>query len=144
MKPTRHVLGARVASPLIKFAMRTMLTASIAGYLYPATGNAGDSVAMWGSFGRSAGSSVSAEDRQRASSEMHVSNGVVAGQVNAARKGILYQGTTINVTSVGSQSVISTTIIGDGNEVDIDADQSSSNSGEVSNDAQLFISGNDF
>jgi len=70
---------------------------------------------------------------------MHFANGIVAGQVNAARDGILYDGVSINVTSVGSQNVISTTVIGDGNEVDVDADQSASNSGDVRNDGTINV-----
>lgn len=88
---------------------------------------------MWGT---QSGASSRAS-RQKASAEMHVANGIVAGQVNAARDGLLYDGVSINVTSVGSQNVISTTVIGDGNEVDVDADQDASNSGDVSNDGTI-------
>ena len=90
---------------------------------------------MWGT-GSSASSS---KDSQLASSKMHVNYGVVAGQVNAARDGLLYQGTSITLTSIGSQNVISTTIFGDNNRLDVDAEQDSSNSGDVTNNGTINV-----
>ena len=74
------------------------------------------------------------------SAAMHVQNGVVAGQVNAAKEGRLYatgSGETLNIYSIGSQSVISNNIIGNDNVVDVDAEQSATNSGDVNNDGQI-------
>jgi hypothetical protein len=74
------------------------------------------------------------------SAAMHVQNGVVAGQVNSAKEGLLYangSGESYNIYSIGSQSVVSNNIIGDGNDVSIDAEQSSENSGDVSNNGQI-------
>lgn len=93
------------------------------------------STRMWGAGPSGAGG----KESQLASSTMHVNYGVVAGQVNAARDGLLYQGTSITITSIGSQNVISTTIYGDNNRVDVDADQDSSNSGDVSNNGTINI-----
>jgi hypothetical protein len=64
----------------------------------------------------------------------HNQNSAVAGAVNAAEAGALFNGGSgITITSIGSQNIISTTVIGDGNDVDVDANQSSSNTGAVSN-----------
>lgn len=66
----------------------------------------------------------------------HTQNGALAGQVNAAEAGLLLNsgiGTSLNISSVGSQTIVSTTVVGNSNDVDIDATQSSSNSGDVSN-----------
>lgn len=66
----------------------------------------------------------------------HNQNSAVAGAVNAAQAGALFNGgpgSSISITSVGSQNIVSNTVIGNNNDVDIDAGQSSSNSGQVSN-----------
>lgn len=66
----------------------------------------------------------------------HNQNAAVAGAVNAAQAGALFNGgpgSSISITSIGSQNIVSNTVIGDGNNVDIDANQSSSNTGQVSN-----------
>lgn len=93
------------------------------------------STPMWGAGGQDA--SASAEFL--ASNEMHVSNGRAAGQVNAALDRLLYEGVSISVTSVGSQNVINTTVYGDRNQVEVEADQESSNSGDVSNGGTINI-----
>lgn len=74
------------------------------------------------------------------SSTMHVENGIIAGQVNAAEEGLLYSNgssDTYNIYSIGSQSIISNTIIGDDNEINVSATQDSSNTGNVSNNGEL-------
>jgi hypothetical protein len=64
----------------------------------------------------------------------HNQNSAAAGAVNAAEAGILFNGGSgMNITAIGSQNIISTTVIGDGNDVDVNANQSSSNTGAVSN-----------
>lgn len=66
----------------------------------------------------------------------HNQNAAAAGAVNAAEAGALFNGgpgTSIAITSVGSQNIVSNTVIGEDNTVNIDAGQSSSNSGTVSN-----------
>lgn len=66
----------------------------------------------------------------------HNQNSAAAGAVNAAEAGALFNGgpgTSIAITSVGSQNIISNTVIGDNNNTNINADQSSSNTGQVSN-----------
>lgn len=70
------------------------------------------------------------------SSSAHLANGIVAGQVNAARNGVLLEsgvGSNITIQSIGSQTVVSTSIIGNDNDADITATQTSENSGDVSN-----------
>jgi len=96
--------------------------------------SSGDASTMWGT---SASSSSYGKDRHAKSSQMHVSEGIIAGQVNAARDGILYQGSSISVTAVGTQNIVSTTIIGDDNRADVSADQRADNSGSVTNNAEL-------
>ena len=87
---------------------------------------------MWGTAPSTAGGANSAA--------MHAQNGVIAGQVNAAEEGLLYAngtGGSYTIQSIGSQSVVNSNIIGDDNDVDIDANQSSSNSGSVSNNGKF-------
>lgn len=63
---------------------------------------------------------------------MHQAAGETAAGVEMARKGILYlNGASITVTAVGSQNIISTTIIGDDNSVGVNADQTATNTGDV-------------
>lgn len=87
---------------------------------------------MWGVNG-----AMSSSASLLASAAMHASNGISAGQVNAARNGILFAGSSVSISSIGSQSIIATTIYGNRNDVDVNADQTSNNSGDVSNDATL-------
>ena len=94
-----------------------------------------DASNMWGTS--PAGATV---DGALESAAMHVQNGVVAGQVNSAKEGMLYangSGESYNIYSIGSQSVISNNIVGDNNDVSIDAEQSSENKGDVSNQGQI-------
>jgi hypothetical protein len=63
----------------------------------------------------------------------HNQNGQAAALVNAARKNLLLGGPGIAITAIGSQSIVSNTVIGDDNDVSISASQSSSNSGSVNN-----------
>jgi hypothetical protein len=95
------------------------------------------SLVMWGTQTQSGTTGGSQSIEQ--SSQMHAANGIVAGQVNAARDDILYNGTSVSITSIGSQSVINTTIYGDNNVVDVDATQESSNSGDVDNNGSITI-----
>lgn len=78
---------------------------------------------MWSTSG---GTSVS-------SAQLHQLAGESAATVEMARKGILYiNGASIAVQAIGAQSIVSTTIIGDGNSVDVDAVQDARNTGDVS------------
>lgn len=94
-----------------------------------------DASSMWGTS--AGGTSV---DGAYESSAMHVQNGIVAGQVNAAEEGLLYSNgsaDSYNIYSIGSQSVISNTIIGDDNDINVSATQTSSNTGNVSNSGEI-------
>lgn len=75
------------------------------------------------------------------SAATHNANGSVASAVNAAQRGLLIgNGSSYSISSVGSQTVISSTIIGDGNGgVSIEASQSSSNSGSISTDGTFNV-----
>jgi hypothetical protein len=67
------------------------------------------------------------------SSMMHQMNGTSAGYVESARNGLLYaHGTSISIQSIGAQNIVSSTIFGDGNNVEIKANQSAANSGNIS------------
>lgn len=92
---------------------------------------------MWGT-GSSDGDGLGALHYER-SSIMHLNYGIVAGQVNAAEDGMLYQGTSISISSVGSQTVISNTISGHNNIIDVDANQTASNTGAVSNGGEINV-----
>lgn len=86
------------------------------------------------------GAAIEASNEDAQSSQMHFNNGMVAGQVNAALDDVLYEGSTINILSIGSQTVVSTSVIGNDNHVDITANQDSSNSGDVSNSGSVSLS----
>jgi len=74
------------------------------------------------------------------SSAAHINQGVIAGQVNAARKGLLVAtgtGDSITIQSIGSQSVINQTISGNNIHSNIDANQNTMNDGNVINDGTI-------
>ncbi len=88
----------------------------------------GSSGRMWGA----ANGGGSAAD----SSLMHTQDGNAAGQVNAAKAGFLY-GANITITSIGSQNIVTTTVYGNNNTTNVGTTQSSSNTGNVSNNGQI-------
>jgi len=95
---------------------------------------------MWGTDG--SGVAVNGAFESAAG---HAQNGVIAGQVAAAEQGLLLStgsGGSITIQSIGSQTVISSTISGNDNDVDIDAEQDSTNSGDVTNDGQVTVGDN--
>ena len=74
------------------------------------------------------------------SSLTHTTNGVSAGQVNSAEAGTLETdgtGGTRNIYAIGTQTIVSSTLIGNNNVSDIDATQSATNSGDVDNAGQV-------
>jgi hypothetical protein len=83
----------------------------------------GQSTEMWGTFSSTDGYS---------SEMMHQSAGVVAGQVNSAKRGILYAGPTMTV--VGSQSIVQVT---GHNNVVSDISQDAVNSGNLELNSQV-------
>lgn len=88
---------------------------------------------MWGSNN----STGTASD----SSTMHSADGVSAGQVNAAKQGLLYAGGPgLTITAIGSQSIISTTVVGDGNSTNVNATQTTTNTGTVTNNGTIATS----
>jgi hypothetical protein len=94
------------------------------------TNSTGASGRMWGA----AGSGGSGQD----SSTMHSLDGNSAAQVNAARLGLLIgNGSNTSITAIGSQSIVSTTVIGDNNSTNITATQTSTNSGTVTNNGTI-------
>jgi hypothetical protein len=72
------------------------------------------------------------------SSIAHTENSAVAGAVNAARAGMLMgTGAGGSIYSIGSQTIVSNTVVGNGNSTDVNANQSAQNSGDVSNSGQM-------
>jgi len=69
----------------------------------------------------------------------HSQGAAYAGAVNAAESGLLL-GTGLgglSITSIGSQTLVSNTIVGSGNSVNLTSSQSSSNTGAVSNQGTI-------
>ncbi|MBV2264690.1 MAG: hypothetical protein KUL79_14215 [Thauera sp.] len=124
-------VSARVAAAIVVLAALCPSAAAqngVAVYSGPMNANgSGSSVSasvMWSTS--SGGSNVS-------SAQMHQLAGDSAASVEMARKGILYlNGASIAVQAIGAQTIVSTTIIGDGNAVDVDAVQDAHNTGDVS------------
>jgi len=67
---------------------------------------------------------------------VHAQNGVVASQVNAAQRGILL-GSNVNIQTIGSQTVMQSTINGNGNTSSLSGTQTSTNSGSVNNNGSI-------
>ncbi len=88
---------------------------------------------MWGSANSAGGTALD-------SSTMHNQDGISAAQVNAAKQGMLLGGPGLSVTAIGSQNIVSTTVLGDNNTTNVNATQSSSNTGTVSNNGTLVTS----
>lgn len=125
-----RVPGRLVVAMLVLVALCPSAAAQsgVAVYSGPMNANgSGASVSasvMWSTS--SGGSNVS-------SAQMHQLAGESAASVEMARKGILYlNGASIAVQAIGAQTIVSTTIIGDGNAVDVDAEQDAHNTGDVS------------
>lgn len=114
-----------------------MILGCVVGLSLPAVAQSAISAGTaWGT--KPAGVAVNGALESAAS---HNANGSVASAVNAAQKGLLIgNGSSYSISSVGSQTVISSTIIGDGNGgVSIEASQSSGNSGSVSTDGTFNV-----
>ena len=84
---------------------------------------------MWGS---TTNSGITPVD----SSAMHAQDGNSAGQVNAAKLGLLF-GPDVSITAIGSQNIVSTTVLGDNNSTNVTANQNSSNSGAVTTNGTI-------
>lgn len=98
---------------------------------------------MWGTATAQCGCSAAVE-----SAMLHYEGGLIAGQVNAAKKGLLINNgsnTTIQAIgsqSIGSQSIVSTTILGSHNQVNTLANQTTTNGGDVQTNGSIgFVDG---
>ena len=117
----------KLTKPIYVFAAFTYFTTYASTFANSETYNASS---MWGT----APVTSNAE-----SSVAHVNNGVVAGQVNAAEAGqLVTTGSAGNIYAIGSQTIVSSTINGNDNDVSIEAEQNSTNSGDVENTGQLI------
>jgi hypothetical protein len=103
----------------------------------PATAQSVDNFAagnMWGTTPGGVSVNGAAD-----SAYAHGENSATAAAVNAARSGLLV-GTGAgggSVYSIGSQSIISSTVIGNDNSVGTNGSQTTTNTGDVSNSGQL-------
>ena len=117
-----------------KSTVLVMATLLIAGEA--AADNIGYSAGhMWGTDGSGVAVGGAVD-----SAEAHLANGIAAGQVNAAESGLLIDSGaagTLTIQAIGSQTVVSTSIVGNNNISDIAADQTSTNSGDVTNDGEI-------
>lgn len=88
---------------------------------------------MWGASAQGSGSTSAYE-----STMLHNANGLVASSVNAAKRGILFGGApSITIQSIGAQTVVSTNVYGDNNDVKVDAQQDADNSGDQSTNGSV-------
>lgn len=72
------------------------------------------------------------------SAATHANNGLIAGQVNAAKLGTLINGgDALSIQTIGSQNIVSSSINGSNVSVTQSADQTTSNSGDVSNTGDI-------
>jgi hypothetical protein len=76
------------------------------------------------------------------SASLHAQEGSAAGQVNAAKLGLLVgAGPNFSITAIGSQSIVSTTIVGNSNSTNVNAQQTSTNTGDVTTNGMISASG---
>lgn len=121
-----------------RFAIARIAIFAASGFILAQTASAQESYSagqMWGT--QPAGVAVPGAVE---SSAAHFNNGIVAGQVNAARRGLLIAtgtGDSITIQSIGSQAVINQTISGHDITSNIDAEQTAKNTGEVLNDGTI-------
>ena len=88
---------------------------------------------QWGTFASGIAVTGSVD-----SAVAHTQNGIAAGQVNAAELGALFgTGGSSTINAIGSQTIISTSIIGNGDTSTVNATQTSSNTGAVKNGGQI-------
>lgn len=76
------------------------------------------------------------------SAQAHTLNSAIAASVNGARQGVLIgsgSGGSVTISSIGSQTVISSSVVSTNSSVSspIDATQTSSNTGQVSNQGTI-------
>ena len=96
----------------------------------------GSASTMWGAA--SVGSGVGGVGLESAS--LHQVNAADAGYVQSAANGYLFApGSSITIQAIGSQSIISNSVYGNNNSATIDATQSASTSGSVTNQGALSI-----
>lgn len=123
-----------MSATLVAAGLLVLSTAAQAqSALSTTSGSGGASSRMWGS---SATGGTSLAD----SSTMHTQDGDAAGQVNAAKLGLLFNGGPgMTITSVGSQNIVNTSVVGNNNTTSVSASQISSNTGTVSNSGTIVV-----
>jgi hypothetical protein len=90
------------------------------------------------------GSHCRGTDRRRGpvgDTQAHNINGAIAAAANAARQGVLVgtAGGSLTISSIGSQTVVSSSVVSTNSTINspIDATQTSSNTGDVSNQGTI-------
>ena len=117
--------------------MTNLFGAIAAGLLVLSTAAQAQTNTAGGSSGRMWGDTANTPSSQVDSSLMHSNDGVAASEVNAAKAGVLYGGANITITSIGSQSIVNTSVIGNGNTTSVVATQTTTNSGAVTNNGTV-------
>ena len=90
---------------------------------------------MWGvATGSGFGQTATTTD----SVQSHTNEGTIANSVSASKAGVILAPnvtSSVTIQSVGSQNVVSTTLIGNSNSTNVSGTQTSSNTGSVANTA---------
>lgn len=124
MNARLFVMTGLLATLCMQVAAQTSPASQATQFGVSASASSNSASVMWATGGGTASLN---------SAQIHQAAGNSAASVEMARKGILYlNGASIAVQAIGSQAVVSTTIIGDGNRVDVDATQDARNTGDVS------------
>jgi hypothetical protein len=122
-------LTGAVLAPAVFLFLSTVVQAQTATTGTTSTGSSGR---MWGSTSVAGGTTDS--------STVHSQDGAAAGQVNAARRGLLLNGGPgMTITAIGSQNIVSTVITGNNNSTNVNATQSASNTGSVTNNGTIAL-----
>ncbi len=131
MKMTSWIIPERKLYATIALTLCAALLTTVAARGQTVTSSA----VMWGTTNGAGTSGAS----QVELAVQHQADGSSAGLVNGAIAGVLLNtgGGSVSIYSIGSQSVVSNTVIGDGNNVSITATQTSSNTGDVTNSGQV-------
>jgi hypothetical protein len=122
-----------MGATLIAVGLLVFATSAQAQSTTSSTPGSGSSGRMWGASGTGGTGILD-------SSTMHTQDGNAAGQVNAARLGLLLNGGPgITITSVGSQSIVNTSVVGNNNITNVTASQTTTNTGNVTNSGQVVV-----
>lgn len=92
---------------------------------------------MWGTTSGGVGVNGAAE-----SASTHATNGLTAAQVNAANGNVLIDtggSGGLSIYSIGTQTIVSNTVLGSNNNTNVTATQNATNSGGVTNGGTINL-----